>query len=63
MRCTGRLRILAFLTDPCVILAVRSHLGPPTALPRPKPARSPPQQDLDFSHSPNELFVDPPPSD
>jgi hypothetical protein len=25
-RCTGRLRILAFLTDPCVILAILSHL-------------------------------------
>ena len=62
-RCTGRLRILAFLTDPCVILAILSHLGLPTTLPRPKPARSPPQQDLDFGDSPNEIFVDPLPSD
>ena len=51
-RCTGRLRILAFLTDPCVILAILPHLGLPTTLPRPKPARSPPQQDLDFGDSP-----------
>jgi hypothetical protein len=47
------------------MLAILSHLGlpTPTTLPRPTPARSPPQQDLDFGESPNEIFVDPAPSD
>ena len=39
-RCTGRLRILAFLTRPFVILAILSHLGLPTTLPRYPPVCS-----------------------
>lgn len=45
-RCGGRMRILAFLTDPHVVRAILEHLGLPSAAPPIPPARGPPQREL-----------------
>ena len=44
--CGGRVRILAVLAHPDIAHPVLEHLGLPTRLPAPAPARSPPQLDL-----------------
>lgn len=55
-RCGGRRRILAFLTDPEVVLRILSHLGLPTSAPPVAPARAPPQAELPTGSS--ATFVD-----
>ena len=44
--CGAEMRILAFLTDPPVIVAILRHLDLPTRAPALSPARGPPQPDL-----------------
>ena len=48
-RCKGRMRVIAALSEPSVVTRVLSHIGLPTTLPRPAPARAPPlsEEDLD----------------
>ena len=41
-RCEGRLRFLATIESPEAIRRILTHLGLPTTLPRPDPARAPP---------------------
>ncbi len=50
--CGGELRILAFLTEPQPIHDILNHLGLPTRLPRPSPARGPPELKFDFDQTP-----------
>jgi hypothetical protein len=40
--CGGRLRFIATIEDPPVVDRILRHLGLPTAIPEPAPARSPP---------------------
>jgi hypothetical protein len=61
--CGGRLRVLAFLTDPSVIRAILLHLGLPAMPPPIAPARGPPQAEMDFGGWSDEDFVDPPAPD
>jgi hypothetical protein len=42
-RCGGRLRLIALIEQPAVIKRVFGHLGLPTELPVPRPARPPPE--------------------
>jgi hypothetical protein len=42
-RCTGRMRVLAAITDPAVVAAILTHLGLPTEPPPIAAARAPPQ--------------------
>jgi hypothetical protein len=42
-RCSGRLRFVAAIDDPDVIRRILAHLGLPTAIAPPLPARSPPE--------------------
>lgn len=42
-QCGGRLRLLALIQEPAVIGRILSHLGLPTDVPRPRPARAPPE--------------------
>jgi hypothetical protein len=49
LRCTecgGRRRVLAFLTDPAVVVKILTHLGLPSRPPPVTPARSPPPQEI-----------------
>jgi len=46
--CGGRVRILAFLSHPDIAHPILEHLGLPTSLPAPAPARGPPQLDLEI---------------
>jgi hypothetical protein len=41
-RCGGRLRLIALVEDAAVIDRILRHLGLPTAVPTPRPARAPP---------------------
>ena len=41
-RCAGRLELIALIEDPTVIRRILSHLGMPTEVPTPRPARPPP---------------------
>ena len=41
-QCGGRLRLIALIEDPRVIHRILTHLGLPTDLPEPRPARDPP---------------------
>ena len=41
--CGGRLRLLATLEHPAVVRRILSHLGLPTEVPQPLPARAPPE--------------------
>ena len=49
-RCGGRMRLVALIDQPPVIQRILRHLGFPTEIPEPRPARDPPL--LDPSHSP-----------
>ena len=63
-RCTGRMSILAFITDLAVVTKILQHLRLPTALPEPLPARLPPQQELELGEQnlgDDEAGADPPP--
>jgi len=42
--CGGRLKLIAMIEDPVVIAKILNHLGLSTELPRPIPARPPPEQ-------------------
>jgi hypothetical protein len=42
-RCGGRMKIIAAIEEWSVIRKIREHLGLPTQVPRPSPARSSPQ--------------------
>jgi hypothetical protein len=48
-RCHGRMRVIAALSEAAVVSKVLAHLGLPTTLPQPAPARAPPwfEEDLD----------------
>ena len=41
-RCGGRLTLIALIEDPSVVLRLLRHLGLPTEIPEPYPARAPP---------------------
>jgi len=41
-RCGGHLRLIALIEEATVIERILGHLGLPTALPAPRPARAPP---------------------
>lgn len=41
-RCGGRLRLIALIEEPAVIDRILRHLGVPTEIPAPRPARAPP---------------------
>jgi hypothetical protein len=58
--CGGRVRILAFLSHPDIAHPILEHLGLPTRLPTPAPARAPPQ--LDFAEVADD-FLDELPED
>jgi len=48
-RClTGSLAVLAFITDPAVVLKILAHLSLPTEVPVTAPARLNPQLELDW---------------
>ena len=44
-RCGGRLRLIALIEEAAVIDRILRHLGLPTELPVPRPARAPPLGD------------------
>ena len=48
-RCGGRLRLLALIEAPRVIRRILTHLGLPTDVPEPRPARDPPVRSLGAS--------------
>jgi hypothetical protein len=48
-RCGGRLRLIALIEGATVIARILGHLGLPTEVPRPQPARSPPETWFDES--------------
>ena len=41
-RCGGRLRLIALIEEAAVIGRILRHLGVPTEIPAPRPARAPP---------------------
>ena len=41
-RCGGRLRLIGLIEEAAVIDRILRHLGVPTEIPAPRPARSPP---------------------
>jgi hypothetical protein len=41
-RCGGRLRLIALIEEAAVISRILRHLGMPTEIPAPRPARAPP---------------------
>ena len=47
-RCDARLRLIATIESPEAIRRILTHLGLPTILPRPDPARAPPGHTNDF---------------
>ena len=51
-RCGGRMRLIALIDQPPVMRRVLGHLGLPTEVPEPRPARDPPLWDSGLpSHS------------
>lgn len=42
-RCSGRLRLVALIEDASAIERILRHLGLPTDVPEPRPARAPPR--------------------
>jgi len=63
-RCGGRLRLLALIEQATTVERILRHLGLPTDLPEPRPARAPPHRiqpfDLDWEDGPRRSM---PPSD
>jgi len=49
--CGGRRVLIAFITDPPVVLRILTHIGLPTESPGMAPARAPPQLDLGFDEN------------
>ena len=41
-RCHGRMKLIALIEEPRVVRKILDHLGLPTDIPSPRPARSPP---------------------
>ena len=41
-RCSGRMKLIALIEEPRVVRKILNHLGLPTNIPTPHPARSPP---------------------
>jgi len=62
-RCSGRRRVLAFITDPEVVTAILAHLGLPQRPPALAPARAPPEPQLLFAGWSETDLIDPPASD
>ena len=52
-RCGGRLRLVALIEHAAVIQRILRHLGLPTDVPEPRPARAPPRH-LDFTDDPSQ---------
>ena len=50
-KCGEPMRIIAFVLDPTVIERILGHIGEPTEAPVVLPARSPPQQELEFDQT------------
>ena len=46
--CGGRLRLVALIERASVVQGILRHLGLPTELPEPRPARAPPRQPETF---------------
>jgi hypothetical protein len=46
--CSGRVVVLAAISDPRVVERILGHLGLPTTLPACQPARAPPSDDVWF---------------
>ena len=42
-KCSGKMRLIAFIKEPVAIKKILGHLGLPTEVPQPAPARAPPQ--------------------
>jgi hypothetical protein len=63
-RCGGRLRLVALIEDGAVIVRILRHLGLPTGLPEPRPAREPPwaHRSADGRASDTSLLADEGPS-
>jgi hypothetical protein len=59
-RCGGRLRLVALIEEAAVIGRILRHLGVPTEIPRPRPARAPPLRmgvrDVDGWHDDPSMF-------
>jgi hypothetical protein len=53
-QCGGRLRLIALIEEAAVIGRILRHLGVPTEIPAPRPARAPPL----FAGSPHEAGWD-----
>jgi len=45
--CDGRMKVVAFITDPIVARRILEHLGLPWSLPSPEPARAPPEPEFE----------------
>jgi hypothetical protein len=43
-RCDGKMRLLATIDQPEVVHKILEHLGVPTEICQPRPARSPPEE-------------------
>ena len=43
-RCDGRLRLVALIDQASVVQRILRHLGLPTEVPEPRPARAPPRR-------------------
>jgi uncharacterized protein YbaR (Trm112 family) len=43
-RCGGRLRLVALIEQAAVVQRILRHLGLPTEVPEPRPARAPPRR-------------------
>ena len=50
-RCGGRLRLIALIEEPVVIQRILRHLGVPTEIPAPRPARAPPRRVESLVHA------------
>ena len=50
-RCGAPMRIIAFVLDPPVIERILGHIDEPTTPPAVRPARSPPQAEMDFDQA------------
>ncbi len=45
-KCNGRLRLVALVKEAVALRKICEHLGAPTELPKPAPARPPPQLEI-----------------
>ena len=57
-KCLATLSVIAYITDPVVIVKILRHLNLPTSLPAKSPARLPPQLSIDFDSDSNEPVYD-----